>query len=134
MNKKVSTFSERLNEAITFSGMTKTELSSRTGISKSSITHYCKGDWEAKQDSIYLLAHALNVSEACLMGYDVSKSRNIISSGTVPPISTATPVLQALAESVAQLNDEGQEKLVEYADDLVSSGKYSPQEAHTDAG
>lgn len=36
----------------------------------------------------------------------------------------ASPVLQALADSVAQLNEEGQEKLVEYADDLVSSGKY----------
>ena len=134
MNKKVSTFSERLNEAITFSGMTKTELSSRTGISKSSITHYCKGDWEAKQDSIYLLAHALNVSEAWLMGYDVSKSRNIISSGTVPPISPATPVLQALAEAFAQLNEECRSKLLEYADDLVSSGKYSIRDSRTVAG
>lgn len=40
------------------------------------------------------------------------------------PQSFTSPVLQSLADSVAQLNEEGQEKLVEYADDLVSSGKY----------
>lgn len=51
--------------------MTQAELSSRSKISKSSISHYLKGDWEGKQDAVYSIAQVLNVSEAWLMGYDV---------------------------------------------------------------
>lgn len=51
--------------------MTQVELSSRSKISKSSISHYLKGDWEGKQDAVYSIAQVLNVSEAWLMGYDV---------------------------------------------------------------
>lgn len=51
--------------------MTQAELSSRSKISKSSSSHYLKGDWEGKQDAVYSIAQVLNVSEAWLMGYDV---------------------------------------------------------------
>ena len=51
--------------------MTQAELSSRSKISKSSISHYLKGDWEGKQDAVYSIAQVLNVSEAWLIGYDV---------------------------------------------------------------
>ena len=51
--------------------MTQAELSSRSKISKSSISHYLKGDWAGKQDAVYSIAQVLNVSEAWLMGYDV---------------------------------------------------------------
>lgn len=35
-----------------------------------------------------------------------------------------SPQLKALSDALEQLNEEGQDKLVDYADDLVSSGKY----------
>lgn len=34
------------------------------------------------------------------------------------------PIMTALYAAMNQLNDQGQEKVLEYADDLVSSGKY----------
>lgn len=40
-----------------------------------------------------------------------------------------SPNLQLLSDALDHLNDEGQEKLVDYADDLVSSGKYKKQGA-----
>lgn len=80
------------------------------------------------------LAHALDVSEAWLMGYDVSKSRSIAYSDAIQSTPISDPTMELLAKSVAQLNSEGRSKLVEYADDLVSSRKYSPQETHTAAG
>lgn len=70
-----ATFAERLNSAIQMKNITKAELSRRTGISKSSLTRYTKGDWEGKQDAVFAIARALNVSEAWLMGYDVPMSR-----------------------------------------------------------
>ena len=72
---RISSFSERLREGLNSSGMKPSELSAITGISKSSISHYLKGDWEGKQDAVLFISKALNVSEAWLMGYDVPKER-----------------------------------------------------------
>lgn len=69
---KIATFAQRLRQALDESGVTQTELARRSKISKSSISRYLKGDWEGKQDAVYALSKALNVSEAWLMGYDIS--------------------------------------------------------------
>ena len=70
-----SNFSERLNKALELKQITKAELSRATGISKSSLTRYSKGDWEGKQDAVFAISRALNISEAWLMGYDVPMER-----------------------------------------------------------
>ena len=76
MAKKTATFAQRLREGLDLRGMKQIELATRSGISKYSISHYLKGDWEGKQDAVYELARALNVSEAWLMGYDVPAERS----------------------------------------------------------
>ena len=76
MAKKTATFAQRLREGLDLRGMKQIELATRSGISKYSISHYLKGDWEGKQDAVYELARALNVSEAWLMGYDVPGERS----------------------------------------------------------
>lgn len=70
MNKS-GTFASRLQSLLQLCNITKAELSRRTGISRSSITHYVKGDWEGKQDAVYAIAEATGANEAWLMGYDV---------------------------------------------------------------
>lgn len=70
-----STFAERLKTALETKDITKAELSRLSGISRSSLTHYVKGDWEGKQDAVYAIAQALNLNEAWLMGYDVPMER-----------------------------------------------------------
>lgn len=76
MTKKTATFAQRLREGLDLRGMKQIELATRSGISKYSISHYLKGDWEGKQDAVYELARGLNVSEAWLMGYDVPVERS----------------------------------------------------------
>lgn len=76
MAKKTATFAQRLREGLDLRGMKQIELATRSGISKYSISHYLKGDWEGKQDAVYELARALNVSEAWLMGYGVPAERS----------------------------------------------------------
>lgn len=76
MAKKTATFAQRLREGLDLREMKQIELATRSGISKYSISHYLKGDWEGKQDAVYELARALNVSEAWLMGYDVPAERS----------------------------------------------------------
>lgn len=61
-------FRERLIKALNKSNLTQSELSRRAGVHKSSLSAWIKGDYEPKQDNVYRLAKALNVSEAWLMG------------------------------------------------------------------
>lgn len=73
--EKPETFANRMQQLLDIKQITKAELSRRTGISRSSITRYVKGDWKGKQDSVYKIAEVMNVSEAWLMGYDVPMQR-----------------------------------------------------------
>lgn len=75
MATKTGEFSERLKAILDLRGMTQSELAQVSGVSKSSISRYISGAWKGKQDTVYSLAHALNVSEAWLMGYDVPMER-----------------------------------------------------------
>ena len=60
-------FQDRLQWALSESGMTASELSEKTGISEANISNYLKGKYVAKQDKCYLLAKALNVDPGWLM-------------------------------------------------------------------
>lgn len=51
-------------------GISQTELSKVTNIRQGTLSCYLTGRYEAKQDKVYLLATALHVSPAWLMGYD----------------------------------------------------------------
>jgi len=75
MKDLIDTFSNRLNTAMKIRNIRATELSEKTGIAKSSLSEYINGKYEAKQDGVYLLAKALDVSEAWLMGLNVPMER-----------------------------------------------------------
>lgn len=72
----MATISERIKEGLELRNITQSELVSLTKLNKSSISSYISGKYEPKQKAIYLIAKALNVSEAWLMGYDVDYKRN----------------------------------------------------------
>lgn len=73
--ERVATCADRLKEALTIKGLKQSDLCRLTGIPKSAISQYISGAFEPKQDRMYLLSKALNVSEAWLMGLDVSMER-----------------------------------------------------------
>lgn len=71
----MSTISERLKEAMEIRQLRQADLAEKTKIGKSSISTYISGAYDPKQKNIYLLAKALDVNEAWLMGYDVPMER-----------------------------------------------------------
>lgn len=86
MAEKKTSFAHRLRRGLDITGMSQSELSKRSKISKSSISRYLKGDWEGKQSAVYSLANALGVTEAWLMGYDVPmRSTDDASPVLIPP-------------------------------------------------
>lgn len=72
---RISTTPERLREAMSATGKKQVDLVRATGIDKGSISNYLSGRYEPKQEAIYKLAIALNVSEMWLWGYDVPAER-----------------------------------------------------------
>ena len=69
-------FSERLKTALDKRKVKPAELSERTGISKSSISEWISGKYEAKADKIVLIAKALDVNESYLIGLNVPMENN----------------------------------------------------------
>ena len=125
---KNSTFAQRLRMGLDVRQMTQAELSNRSKISKSSISHYLKGDWEGKQDAVYSIAQILNVSEAWLMGYDVpmepdhpdsKPAADSVPAGFIPlPKMHKIPLVGAIACGEPITAEQNLEGRVDVPDDI----------------
>lgn len=69
----VNKTTERLIEALNDMNMTQADLSRRTGLGRPAISQYISGKVKPKQDNVFLLAKALQVSPTWLMGFNVPK-------------------------------------------------------------
>lgn len=69
--EKRASCADRMALALQLRGMKQSELCIKTGIPKSAISQYISGEFKPKQDRVFLIAQALDVDEAWLMGYDV---------------------------------------------------------------
>lgn len=70
--------SGRIKKAMDLRNLRQVDLIERTQLGRSAISQYVSGKVTPKQDKVYLLAKALNVSPAWLMGYDVPMEANSI--------------------------------------------------------
>ena len=77
--ERVDSCGLRISKALALRDMKQSELCKLANVPKSSLSLYLSGAYEPKQDRIYAMAKALNVSEAWLMGYDVPMEREKIS-------------------------------------------------------
>lgn len=73
--ERIAELKDRLAEAISDAGMRPIDLVEKTGIPKSMLSYYLNGKTKPKADRLYIIATALNVSEAWLLGFNVPKHR-----------------------------------------------------------
>lgn len=73
--EKIADFKDRLNEALILRDVKPSELHRRTGISEATISQYRSGYAEPKKEKLGLIATALAVDPAFLMGFDVPPRR-----------------------------------------------------------
>ena len=118
MNKPY-TFAQRLKMLIDQRGISRSELARICGISKSNVTRYINGEYEAKQDVVYRMASSLGVSEAWLMGHDVPMERT---PSPAPAAREIDPIYDAL-------NPDGQKELCRYGRYLTAQDEYRRVEA-----
>ncbi|MEK1546939.1 helix-turn-helix transcriptional regulator, partial [Staphylococcus aureus] len=90
----MNSFKDRLKQIMSERKISQSELSRRTGIGRNSISDYLNGKYEAKQDKVFELAKALNVNEAWLMGFDISKNRKIENNDITSIYNKLTPPRQ----------------------------------------
>lgn len=62
---------KRMKQALSLRGMRQVDLIERTGISKVAISSYISGKYEPRNETLQILAKALNVSDVWLAGFDV---------------------------------------------------------------
>lgn len=66
---------DRLQEAMELRGLRAIDMVERTGIPKGTLSYYMSGKTEPKADRVYIIAKALDISEAWLLGFDVPMYR-----------------------------------------------------------
>lgn len=118
MSELVDTFAHRLIHAINIRDMKPIDLSRKSGISKTNISCYMSGKYEAKPDGIKLLAEALSVNPVWLMGYDVPMERNtddlLKKIGAIPLSDIQTVPIPILGTVKAGYDYLAQENIIDY--------------------
>lgn len=117
----MSVFSDRMREAMNYKNINQTELCRITGIPKSAVSQYLSGNFKPKQDRIFLIANALDVSEAWLLGIDVPKDKNNFQSflGVLPiPKTSKKPRIGTIACGEPILAHENIETYDDVPDDI----------------
>lgn len=121
----MKTIAERLKEGMEIRKMKQADLVQLTGISKGALSSYLSGRYAPKQDNIFKLAAALNVSEAWLMGADVPMQRNPLKEPLPRERHTAAELFPKDAlEALNGTDEEEQDDLMKYLELLHKNPQY----------
>ena len=104
----MATFSERLKGAMELRDIDRATLLRITGIDKGAFSSYINGKYNAGQANLYLLAKALNVNEAWLMGHDVPMERNTSMTEPLPES------FDSFAEVISKLSPAARQQALDY--------------------
>lgn len=129
MNDPIADFKTRFNKALSVKNIRPTELAEKTGLSKSTISHYMSGYTKPKSDKLFILAKALNVSEQWLMGLDVSMTRfdaEILNreNSDIKADSHKWNIQyfeKKMLEPFSKLTDENKKKSISYTENLLQN-------------
>ena len=101
-------------------GLKQVDLVERTGISKGALSSYISGRYIPKQNNTFLIAKALDVNEAWLMGADVPMERvsGKTESKQEPSYSSQC---KEIIEVCEQLSAHNQRKVLTYSKNLLST-------------
>lgn len=102
-------------------GLTLEQVGDFVGVNKATIQRYEIGNIDIKRNVAIKLAECLGTSPSYIMGWTDDP---LACSTSTPPVALS-PQFQALADALDHLNEDGQEKLLDYAADLVAGGRYA---------
>ena len=104
--EKTETCGKRIEKALIIREMKQADLCKLADIPKSSLSLYLKGAYEPKQDKIYKMANALNVSEMWLMGYDVPMEKEQLFQPTYSELTSAEKIMLELFRRIPEAHQK----------------------------
>lgn len=110
-------FYDNFIRACNMVGKSPSAVVQEVGITKPAVTRWRKGE-TPRDATVQKLADYFGISKTDLTGELSLKFAETVTS------NPASSDLDRLAAALAELNEEGREKLVDYAADLVASGRY----------
>lgn len=111
-------FASRLRQAREQAGLTQQELAQQLSVTKSAVGNYENGVSSPKWDVLLKIFNVLQVEP----NYLYQDSFSI-------PSSSLASLQTTLLDAFDQLNEEGQEKVISYAEDLVLTERYKKDAA-----
>lgn len=129
---------KRLSYILSVRKMSAQELANRSGVGKSSISHYVNGTNEPHNKNAGAMAEVLGVDPRWLMGFEVDMIppkapiehldyyvEGVTDiAGIIPGYSEKGPKMQELFSHIKVLNADGIEKLIDRAKELEEVPKY----------
>lgn len=107
---------KRIKELRIKRGLTLKQVADRLGVSEGTVQRYESGAINnLKYDTIVALANIFRCTPSYLMGFDDGEPLDIYQ--------------EKLNQITSELNEEGQEKVLEYAKLLVASGEYKKRDS-----
>lgn len=101
-------------------GLTQQELAERLDVKNTAVSNWEKGNNSIDIETLYLAATVFGVSLSDMYG-------KYASSADDQGAPSLTQSEQQLVSDYRSLNEEGQDKVSEYAADLVASGRYQKE-------
>ena len=110
-SSRIAEFKDRLKEVLDKKGLRAVDLMDKTGVPKSAISFYLAGKSQPKADRLYIIAQALDISEAWRLGYDVPMARSLESKKNDQLIKLVTKMrnddnFYSLVVKLSQVDDE----------------------------
>ena len=101
-SERIESCGKRIARALSVRDMRQADLAQMTNIPKSSLSLYLSDAYEPKQDRIFLIAKALRVSEAWLMGYDVPMENEKKDSPSEPTLTEGEKLMLELFRRIPE--------------------------------
>lgn len=125
----MKTTADRIKEGMELRQLKQSDLVEMTGISKGALSSYISGRYVPKQNNIFLIAKALNVSESWLMGNDVPLERRMIDRKK----SVTINVLGRVAAGIPIEAIEGIIDTEEITEEFARAGSFFGLQIHGDS-
>lgn len=127
--KQKSIFAKNFNRAMKSKNIRQIDIVNDLKINSSTVSSWSNGIMLPRPGKLKILAEYLGVSEAFLMGWTVSDEKigDIFHNSTVENTVKTQRVSdkrKALDKKIDQLNDNGIQKMSDYADDIIKIPEY----------
>lgn len=117
-------FRQRLETALTIRNIKPVDLAKLTGISESTISQYRSGYAKPKEPRLVVIANALGVDPAWLMGLDVPMGPRRIPSGIMGNYAERESLyIQEAIDFMSRLSEENKNRAVKYMEKLLAVQK-----------